>query len=90
MKKQLKGVVVSNKMQKTVVVKVETIKKHPKYGKIFKFHKNFKAHTDEQLSVGDKVILEETRPMSKDKRWIVKEVLAGRAMDKDEENNSKT
>ena len=70
-KKQLKGTIVSNKMQKTVVVSVERIKEHPKYKKRYKVHKKYKAHSDEQYNVGDKVLIEETKPISKDKKWKV-------------------
>ena len=71
-KKLLQGIVVSDKMQKTVVVEVETIKEHPKYRRKYKSHKRFKAHDQNQeYHVGDKVVLEETRPISKDKNWIV-------------------
>ena len=71
-KKQITGVVVSNKMQKTVVVKVERIKEHPKYKKRYKVHKKYKAHDEKgECKAGDKVIIEECRPMSKEKRWRV-------------------
>ncbi|PIR02757.1 MAG: 30S ribosomal protein S17 [Candidatus Nealsonbacteria bacterium CG_4_9_14_3_um_filter_35_11] len=71
-KKQLTGKVISNKMQKTVVVRVERIKKHPLYGKRYKIHKKYKAHNDkEEYKVGDEVIIEECRPLSRDKRWKV-------------------
>ncbi|MCX6721921.1 MAG: 30S ribosomal protein S17 [Candidatus Staskawiczbacteria bacterium] len=71
-KKLLQGIVVSDKMQKTVVVEVESIKEHPKYKRRYKTHKRFKAHDEtRQYHVGDKVVIEETKPMSKDKNWIV-------------------
>lgn len=71
-KKKLTGIVVSDKMQKTVVVQVERIKEHPKYKRRYKVHKKYKAHDEtQQYHVGDKVIIEESRPMSKDKKWIV-------------------
>ena len=69
-KRQLKGLVVSDKMQKTVVVKVEKTKKHRKYKKIYKIHKKYKAHNEnEEFKIGDKIVIEECRPLSKDKRW---------------------
>ena len=72
-KKQLKGIVVSNKMEKTIVVKVEESKIHPIYRKRFKQHKKFKAHDEEnRYKIGDKVLIEECRPLSKDKKWIAK------------------
>lgn len=71
-KRQLKGIIVSNKMQKTVVVKVERIKEHPKYKRRYKIHKKYKAHYDEgEYNIGDKVTIEETNPISKDKCWRV-------------------
>lgn len=70
--KILKGVVVSDKMQKTAVVEVLRLKKHPKYKKYYKVSKKFKAHNPEdQYHTGDRVLIKETRPMSKDKRWII-------------------
>jgi len=71
-KKKLQGMVVSDKMQKTVVVKVESIKEHPKYKRRFKTHKKYKAHAENQeYKVGDKVVIEETAPISKDKHFKV-------------------
>lgn len=71
-KKTLQGIVVSDKMQKTVVVEVESIKEHPKYKRRFKVHKKFKAHDENrEYHVGDVVVIEETKPLSKDKNWIV-------------------
>ena len=71
-KKKLTGVVVSDAMQKTVVVKVERIKEHPKYKRRYKIHKKYKAHdAEQQYHVGDTVVIEETTPISKDKRFVV-------------------
>ena len=71
-KKILQGIVVSDKMQKTVVVKVERIKEHPKYKRRYKVHKKYKAHDQNQeYHIGDKVMIEEHSPISKDKNWIV-------------------
>lgn len=71
-KKKLQGIVVSDKMQKTVVVEVERIKEHLKYKRRFKVHKKYKAHDEKkEYHVGDKVLIEQTRPMSKDKNWKV-------------------
>lgn len=70
------GVVTSNKMQKTVVVRVERRVKHPRYSKYVVRHVNYKAHDeDSKLQIGDRVRIAETRPMSKDKRWRVVETL---------------
>ncbi|NCO80277.1 30S ribosomal protein S17 [bacterium] len=71
-KKQLIGEVVSTKMQKTVVVKVERLKEHPKYKRRFKVSKNYKAHAETgECQVGDRVVIEECQPISKEKRWRV-------------------
>ncbi|MEK7541200.1 MAG: 30S ribosomal protein S17 [Patescibacteria group bacterium] len=71
-KRQLKGIVVSDKMQKTIVVKVERIIEHPKYKRRYKSHKKYKAHDEnKEYHVGDNVVIEETIPMSKDKCWKV-------------------
>ena len=71
-KKILKGKVISNKMKKTVVVKVERVKAHPKYKRRYKIHRKYKAHDEkEECRVGDIVIIEECRPISKEKRWRV-------------------
>ena len=68
----LQGVIVSDKMDKTVVVEILRLKKHAKYKKYFKDTKKFKAHNPEnQYHTGDKVVIGETRPMSKEKRWVV-------------------
>jgi small subunit ribosomal protein S17 len=76
-RKQTKvGVVVSNKMQKTVVVAVERISQHGMYQKYIKRTSKFLAHNERpDLNVGDRVVIEETRPLSKRKRWQVSEVL---------------
>lgn len=71
-KRTLKGTVVSNKMDKTIVVLVERLKKHPKYKKYYKTRKKYKAHDPEnKYKVGDKVIIQESRPISREKRWVV-------------------
>jgi len=71
-KRQLRGVVVSDKMNKTRVVVVERSRKHAKYHKYFKVTKRFKAHDEKnEYKSGDKVVIEETRPLSKDKRWKI-------------------
>lgn len=74
-KKELKGEVVSTKMQDTVVVKVETRQPHPLYGKIVTTWKKYKAHTEKDYEVGDKVVIREISPISKYKKWIVIENL---------------
>ena len=70
------GVVVSNKMMKTVVVAVENLVQHGMYQKYIKRTSKFLAHSEQPgINVGDRVIIEETRPLSKRKRWNVREVL---------------
>lgn len=70
--KTLKGVVTSDKMDKTVVVSVSSFVKHPKYGKYLKRDKSYKAHDEKnQAKVGEIVIIRECRPMSKDKSFEV-------------------
>ncbi|AUS07639.1 30S ribosomal protein S17 [Laceyella sacchari] len=70
------GKVVSDKMDKTIVVAVETYKKHPLYGKRVKYTKKFKAHDEHnQAKIGDVVKIMETRPLSKDKRFRLVEVV---------------
>ncbi len=71
-KKQLTGVVVSDKMDKTVVVEVVSQKPHPMYGKVIKSSIRYKAHDEKnEYKVGSTVVIEEHRPISRDKRWIV-------------------
>ncbi len=70
------GVVVSDKMDKTVVVAISTLVKHPLYGKITKSTSKLKAHDEENAcGIGDTVELMETRPLSKDKRWRVVRII---------------
>ncbi len=71
-RRQLIGIVVSDKMQKTVVVKVERTVTHPKYGKQYTQSRRFAAHDEKgEYHSGDRVAIEETRPMSATKRWRV-------------------
>lgn len=78
-RKTKSGTVVSNKMDKTVVVEVETTLRHPRYGKVITRSKKFYAHDeDNQLQIGDSVVITETRPLSKMKRWRVVEKLANK------------
>lgn len=71
------GVVVSNKMAKTVTVKVERTIRHPEYEKVVKRAKKYYAHVDgQEIQVGQRVRIEETRPLSKLKRWRVLEVVS--------------
>ena len=76
LKRELVGVVVSDKANKTITVKVETYKKDPKYGKRIKYSKKYTAHDEENVAkVGDKVRLAQTRPLSKTKRYELVEVI---------------
>ena len=76
-RKVYQGRVVSDKMDKTITVLVETRKTHPKYGKRVKYSKKYKAHDEEnKCQVGDTVKVMETRPLSKDKRFRVVEITA--------------
>ena len=76
LRKTLIGIVESNKMDKTIVVKVETAVRHPIYKKIVKRTYKLKAHDEENVcQIGDKVKVMETRPLSKDKRWRLVEVM---------------
>ncbi len=75
-RKALVGKVVSNKMQKTVVVEVERTRRHPLYGKVIRVHKNYKAHDENnECQVGDQVRIVESRPYSKDKHFRVEAIL---------------
>ena len=70
------GVVVSDKMDKTIVVEIRTRVKHPLYGKIMNRTTRLKAHDEENAcGVGDRVMVMETRPMSKDKRWRLTQII---------------
>lgn len=71
------GVVVSDKMDKTIVVVEETMKLHKKYKKRVKFSKRYKVHDENnECSINDKVRIMETRPLSKDKRWRLVEIIS--------------
>jgi small subunit ribosomal protein S17 len=70
------GLVVSDKMNKTRVVAVERTFRHPRYERVIKRTSRFKAHDERnEAHVGDRVLIIETRPLSKDKRWRIKEIL---------------
>jgi small subunit ribosomal protein S17 len=75
--KTKEGVVVSDKMTKTRVVMIERVYRHPRYERVITRSKRLKAHDETNTSkVGDRVLIEETRPLSKDKRWRIRQVLA--------------
>ena len=75
-RKQLTGRVVSDKMDKTVVVWVEHLGRHPRYGKVLRLRKKYKAHDEQnECRVGDLVRIVESRPLSREKRWRVEEIV---------------
>ncbi len=75
-KKKLVGVVTSDKMDKTVVVRVDTLVQHPVYKKYLKRSEKYKAHDEQnKCAIGDKVVISEARPLSRDKRWRVSEII---------------
>ena len=76
MKRQVNGIIVSNKMEKTVVVQVERLVKHPLYKKYIRRRNKFMAHDkDNACQIGDRVEITESRPLSKTKRWRVSRIL---------------
>ncbi len=76
LRKERTGVIVSDRMQKTVVVTVERTVTHPKYQKILRRRTNVKAHDEtNQCRIGDRVLIVECRPLSRDKRWRVSKIL---------------
>ena len=76
-RKTREGVVVSDAMQKTRVVRIERVYRHPKYQRVIRMSKRLKAHDEgNESKVGDRVLIEETRPMSKDKRWRIRKILS--------------
>ncbi len=78
--KERVGIVVSNKMQKTIVVSIENRSAHPKYGKVVVRTKKYKVHDeDNQCKEGDRVRIQETRPLSRTKRWTLAEILSTKA-----------
>ena len=75
-KRKMVGIVVKDKMDKTIVVEVEKFLKHPKYHKFIKRKMKYKAHDETNTcKIGDEVMIVEVRPVSKDKRWLVKEII---------------
>ena len=75
-RKRMMGTIVSDKMDKTVTVRVQGKTQHPTYKKYVMRSQKYKAHdADNACNVGDKVLIEETRPLSRDKRWRVKEII---------------
>ena len=75
-RRRLMGVVASNKMTKTVIVEVSSTYRHPLYQKVVHKTKRFQVHDEKNCSVGDKVQIVESKPISKHKRWIVEKILS--------------
>ncbi|MCD6391827.1 MAG: 30S ribosomal protein S17 [Dehalococcoidia bacterium] len=89
-RKVREGLVVSDKMAKTVVVAVETRKVHPLYKKAIRVTKKYKAHDENNAcKIGDKVKISETRPLSKEKHWRVIEIISKREMVEDRPEQKK-
>jgi small subunit ribosomal protein S17 len=74
-RRRMTGVVTSNKMTKTVVVEITRVYRHPLYRKVVHASKRVKAHDEIGCQIGDKVQIVETRPLSRDKRWVVENVI---------------
>ncbi len=76
-RKTREGIVVSDRMQKTRVVMIERVFRHPRYQRVITRSKKLKAHDEANASrVGDRVLIEETRPLTKEKRWRIREILS--------------
>ena len=92
-RKEFIGTVVSDKMEKTIVVRIMHLAKHPKYGRVIKRYNKYKAHDEKKTAkIGDVVKIRETRPLSKDKRFIlvgiIKKALLHGVVLKDEVSNT--
>lgn len=75
-RKTREGVVVGDKMQKTRIVRIERVYRHPRYQRVIRTAKKLKAHDEQNESqVGDRVIIEESRPLSKEKRWRIRQIV---------------
>ncbi len=74
-RRRLTGVVTSNKMQKTVVIEITRTFRHPLYRKVVQLSKRIKAHDEMNCQVGDEVQVVESRPLSREKRWVVEAIL---------------
>jgi small subunit ribosomal protein S17 len=72
---RLVGKVVSNKMQKTVVIEINRTQQHPLYGKVIRTRKTLKAHDELKCSLGDVVQIVESKPVSREKRWVVEKIV---------------
>ena len=81
-RRRVEGVVTSDKMEKTVVIKTKRTFRHPLYGKVVESNRKLVAHDELDAKIGDRVRIVESRPMSKTKRWVVEAILSGEAKDK--------
>ena len=89
MTRKLKGTITSDRMQKTVVVRVDHLKKHPKYLKYVTVSRKYKVHDETNTyHIGDRVVIEETRPLSKEKRWKIAALLKYSLPDKETKTDS--
>ncbi len=87
-RRRLQGVVVSDKMDKTIVVRVETTKRHPLYGKVIRTYKKYMAHDEtNQIKEGTVVQIVESRPISRRKRWAVESIIGSGVLIEEEESN---
>jgi small subunit ribosomal protein S17 len=75
-RRRLTGVVTSNKMQKTVIVEVNRTYRHRLYKKVVSSHKRYMAHDELGCQLGDQVVIVESQPLSKNKRWVVEQILS--------------
>lgn len=88
-RRRLQGIVVSNKMDKTVVVRVDRAYRHRLYGKVVRSFKKYMAHDQENAcEIGDRVIIVESRPISRHKRWAVQEILRHDALVAEDETSA--
>lgn len=89
--RRLQGTVISHKTKKTAVVRVDRLVKHEKYQKFYRSSRKFKAHDPEDRSkAGDVVVIEESRPLSKDKRWRIVELISRESDTEGDEGNDKS
>lgn len=87
-RKEFIGIVKSDRMQKTAVVEVKTLVRHPQYGKTIARKERFKAHDEKnEAHIGDRVLIRETRPMSKDKRWRIVQIISRAAIAAEQTND---
>ena len=87
--RKLNGTIISHNMEKTAVVRVDRLKKHAKYLKFYRISKKFKAHDEkDEYAVGDTVVIQETKPLSREKKWKITELVKRPAAESESENPS--